>query len=176
MNCAGKEASDLRGYLEALQAHRVPHSARSLLEHLVGTHDILHSWNCAVPVCRAGMFHSIYGTNAFGFQRLDMQDRDLVIRMVGEEAEHLIYLFCVSDRLDAFFEAIDVRMLRHRYTGAMLPVDEATARRLVAIECANLIEQNIGERFLRRFIDRFGEASSAEFSETMLSDVDQYIN
>src|SRR5437899_12105939 len=38
---------------------------RFLLDHLVDTARLLQSWGCEEALWRAGLFHSIYGTQAF---------------------------------------------------------------------------------------------------------------
>ena len=47
--------------LEELGAHTNSHSRRTLLDHLLGTHDLLVEWENEPDVCVAGLFHSIYG-------------------------------------------------------------------------------------------------------------------
>ena len=79
-------------------ADRVPHSGRTLLDHLVGTADLLASWGAPPRVELAGLVHSVYGTGSFGEAPLAQADRDRVIAAVGPEAEHLADLFCRMDR------------------------------------------------------------------------------
>ena len=141
---------DLLDYLTILRTDRVPHSGRTLRDHLLGTWQILRQWDCEEVVCNAGLFHSIYGTNAFGFGRLSRDDRSLVTRMIGAQAEQLVYLFCVSHRPDAFLEALGTGSLYHREQGVPLPASRETCAALIEIECANLIEQGSGDTFLRR--------------------------
>lgn len=169
-------AHGLLDYLKTLGADRMPHSGRSLMDHLVGTYEILRSWDCGTPVCVAGMFHSIYGTNAFGIRCMDMRDRASVMRAVGEEAERFVHLFCVSHRPDAFIEAIDRGELKCRNTGEIVPVDAATVHGLLEIECANLLEQHAGERFLRKFVEKIGRTERERFSRRMIEDVVGYLD
>ncbi|MBN6150788.1 hypothetical protein JR065_10580 [Xanthomonas sp. AmX2] len=140
---------ELLEYLQILRSDQVPHSGRTLLEHLAGTYSILQSWSCPPAVGAAGLFHSVYGTNVFALRRLDVADRSLVVRMIGAQAERLVYLFCVSNRPDAFLEAFDTGVLRHRDTGELISVEAEALGGLIEIECANLIEQGSGQRFLR---------------------------
>ncbi|HEL3815306.1 TPA: hypothetical protein UMY79_002198 [Stenotrophomonas maltophilia] len=140
----------LQEYLSLLRADQVPHSGRTLKDHLEGTGRILREWRCDEAVCIAGMFHSIYGTNVFGFKRLGWSDRPLVGRMLGERAEHLVYLFCVSDRPGAFLEALGTGIIRHRTSGESFSAGVDVCAALLEIESANLIEQGCGEQFLKR--------------------------
>src|SRR4051812_42647329 len=80
-------------YLISHQAVSREHSGASLISHLAGTRDILKSWDARRCVWQAGMFHSVYGTQSFeGF--IELRERPSVRRMIGEEAEALVCLFC----------------------------------------------------------------------------------
>ena len=53
-------------FLVGLGTDSVPHSGeKGFLAHLIGVHRDLESWGCDRDVCRAGLFHSIYGTQLF---------------------------------------------------------------------------------------------------------------
>src|SRR4029077_20396088 len=58
----------------------------------------LESQCCPEDVCRAGMFHSIYGTEKFQGFILPLERRDEVRALIGERAERLAYLNCAMDR------------------------------------------------------------------------------
>ena len=49
-------------FLKAMGADEIPHSGRTLLEHLVGVFNILKDMDVAQHVQDAGLYHSIYGT------------------------------------------------------------------------------------------------------------------
>lgn len=168
-SAAASVPARLLEYLQILRADRIPHSGRCLLDHLAGTHRLLQSWHCQPPVCSAGLFHSIYGTNAFGLRRLDLQDRSLVVRMIGPQAEQLVYLFCVSRRPDAFLDAFDTGVLRHRDSDEPIVVPPTTLTGLIEIECANLIEQGGGQRFLRHLVQWAQARSGAGLRARMLA-------
>src|SRR5689334_19751445 len=71
---------------------------RTLLDHLVETHTILRRWNQPVWLQRAGLIHSVYGTDAFGHQVLPAARRAELAALAGERAERLAYLFGVTPR------------------------------------------------------------------------------
>ena len=106
-----------------------PHSGRTLFDHLAGTYGLLRSWGNSEPVCLGGLFHSIYGTNAFKHQSLPEVQRGILQSQIGVEAEYLAWRFCNIDRPRAILAAID-----HRE-----PTSDWIA--LAEIEAANLIEQ-----------------------------------
>jgi len=94
MNLRDSYAPPLIGLLRELGADRVGHGNRTLLDHLVATARLLESWGAADDVCRAGLFHSIYGTDAFEHSVLSFDERPRVVELIGERAERLAYVFC----------------------------------------------------------------------------------
>src|SRR5260370_11243176 len=71
---------------------------RSLLDHLLGTGQILENWASRRIVCRAGTFHSVYSTDVFPRAAIGIGDRKRISAAIGSEAERLVYLFCAVDR------------------------------------------------------------------------------
>lgn len=138
----------LRGRLVILGADRTAHSGRTLMEHLTSTARLLESWGCDEAVCIAGMFHSIYGTNAFGFSGLDPGDREQLRDIIGPRAEALVFLFCTGDRPAALVDALQTGRWRNRLTGQSISLPPDVVSDLIEIECANLLEQQCGHRFL----------------------------
>lgn len=137
--------------LREVGSDRVPHSGRTLLAHLRGTHDMLAAWGNPGPVCLAGLFHSIYGTNAFRHRSLSLDARPRLRFAIGERAERLAYLFCTVDRPRALVEALNRGVTDLRaVAGGDEPVDGSELRALVEIECANLIEQGSRSGALRQ--------------------------
>ncbi len=122
-------------------AHTAKHSQRTLMDHLVGTFKLLQDWGAPDHVCTAGLFHSIYGTNAFHRQSLAFSERALVQAAIGEQAEHLAWLFCSMDRPQAFLGAIEQSILKNRVDESQITCPPDILRELLDIECANLIEQ-----------------------------------
>jgi hypothetical protein len=121
-----------REFLISLGADKTPHSGRVLLDHLKGVHDLLRDWDNSDDVCAAGLFHSIYGTEAFKHQSLE--DRNKLIEVIGEYAEGLVWLFSVAkDR--PMFRSIE---------------NPLTRIQLMEIEAANLLEQGGGKKSLRK--------------------------
>jgi hypothetical protein len=133
------------------RAHLTRHSGRTLAAHLMGTAALLDRAGYPQRVVLGGLFHSIYGTNAFKKKSLPLSRREKVKAVIGPEAERLACLFCSIDRPKAIREAMsDLR----RWGGAVgtfvsvrtsararLPLRFQTIEDLAAIEVANLIEQ-----------------------------------
>lgn len=69
------------------------HTNRSFFEHLFNTMLTLENFNCNKNVLKAGLFHSIYGTENYSFKDPTVTRSD-VKKLIGEYAEHLVWLFC----------------------------------------------------------------------------------
>src|SRR5258708_11425671 len=81
----------LTDFLVALGTDKVPHTDEVFLAHLIGVYRDLKDWDCDEDVCRAGMFHSIYGTEKFQLFSLPLARRGEVRALIGERAERLAY-------------------------------------------------------------------------------------
>ncbi|MGK0161910.1 DUF6817 domain-containing protein [Pseudomonas mosselii] len=83
------------------------HSGRSsLLDHLLGTANILRKIGAAEEVQLAGMYHSIYSTRSFRHVTIPMEDKDQVVSRIGLSAERLVRAFSVLPRPSLLNEAL----------------------------------------------------------------------
>jgi hypothetical protein len=138
-----------------------PHSGRTLFHHLVGTYELLRSWGNSSWICLGGLFHSIYGTNAFPLLSLSSAQRGRLQAVIGLEAEMLAWLFCNIDRPAAITRTskrigaiAEARVLLDRRRDlVVLPqhieVSWGQWAALAEIESANLIEQKLWSLPLR---------------------------
>src|SRR6476646_4016281 len=85
-------------FLTKNAADTIPHSGRTLLDHLIGTHDLLETWPRREAVCDAGLFHSIYGTEHLPKVTVAPSMRFLVRKLIGDEAEKLAWIFGALQR------------------------------------------------------------------------------
>jgi hypothetical protein len=92
--------------LDDIGAVDVEHPSGTLAHHLHGTYDLLASWSCSEPVCLAGLYHSVYGTEFFRTETLALDARERVKEAIGESAEQLAFLFCVMRR-SSLYENLD---------------------------------------------------------------------
>jgi (p)ppGpp synthase/HD superfamily hydrolase len=101
------------------------HSGRMLIDHLMGTANLLREWECDENVVLAGLCHSIYGTDSYHTVTIDHSRREEVKNLIGEKAEHLAWEFGIrkNPRLYSFIVNKEID--------------------LTVIECANLIEQKV---------------------------------
>jgi len=140
----------------------MPHSDRGLFDHLLGTRQLLLEWGSRPALCDAGLFHSIYSTEHYEQQAVPLTMRDAVRQLIGDEAESLVWLFCMMRR-DTLFENLgqDRNLsVQHRLTGEPIPLSGTQFQDLVTLTFANSLEAFprcswIWRRILRRSFRRF---------------------
>lgn len=67
-------------------------------EHLKGVQAVLRYWDAPDHLTKAGLFHSIYGTEGFQGFALPLTERNAIRSLIGERAEKLAFIFCMVDR------------------------------------------------------------------------------
>ena len=80
-------------FLKKIGCDEVGHKNQTLLDHLIGVHNILESWDVPEYVRDAGLFHSVYGTTYFKPQMVT--SRPMIKELIGAQAEILAYLYCI---------------------------------------------------------------------------------
>jgi hypothetical protein len=93
-----KKFKQLTHFLVELGVEQIGHTNKSYLAHLIGVYKYMEERRCSEELCRAGMFHSIYGTELFQGFKLPLAKRAAVRDLIGERAEWLAYLNCAMDR------------------------------------------------------------------------------
>ena len=135
---------DLTRFLVELGTDAVDHTERNFLAHLVGVYHYLKGWDCDEDVCRAGMFHSIYGTQKFQRFALPLERRDEIRRLIGDRAERLAYANCFMNR-DSFDRAAETSsepyQILDRVTGQNIELSEADFNDLCLVHLADWLEQ-----------------------------------
>jgi (p)ppGpp synthase/HD superfamily hydrolase len=126
------------------------HTGRNLMDHLVGTAELLMGWECDKDVVLAGLCHSIYGTDSYHTVTVDPSKREEVRSLIGEKAEELAWQF------------------GNRKNPRMRSFIENDETELVVIECANLIEQKVEPAYLTA-------ALVANLPQTVRESVKQYL-
>jgi hypothetical protein len=153
---------------EQLRTQGVRHSGRDFYTHLKGTHDLLQVWQNPEPVCIAGLFHSIYGTWHFRHKAFPITSRHVIRDLIGEEAEFLAYVFCVTERPKDFLAnagSAEIAIQDH-HAGDLIRLSHSQLSKLLEIEAANLIEQrgNIRITLQRLFTTRISLAAKASIT------------
>lgn len=67
-------------------------------QHLKGVQAVLRYWGSPKHLTDAGLFHSIYGTEAFQGFSIPLTERAAIQDLIGMKAEKLAYVFCMVDR------------------------------------------------------------------------------
>lgn len=138
------EDSRLLAFLaDVLNADKVPHGGDTLYRHLLRTHARLQDWGNPAAICRAGLFHSIYGTRYFRHASLPLRQRRLVVSLIGAEAEQLVYLFGVTRRPDALLAQWGRSDMLMEDSNACdkVALTQGELLALLEIEAANLLDQ-----------------------------------
>lgn len=139
----GRGLEGLTDFLQSVGAGETRHSHANLLAHLVNVYKILRRWKCSGYICKAGMFHSIYGTESFQQKTLSTNERRLVTNRIGEKAEQLAFLYARSSR-ESLYSNLDHAQpysLRDFVTGKVVKIDERALAELLTIDLANTLEQ-----------------------------------
>ena len=135
---------DLSNYLVALGANDVPHSGKGFLAHLSGVCQDLKAWGCDEAVCRAGMFHSIYGTEMFQGFALPLEKRPEVAGLIGDRAERLAYWNSAMNR--ASFDESLARpegpwIIIDRFTNTQIEMPQPEFDDLCRVQLSDWLEQ-----------------------------------
>jgi len=131
--------------LEEVGAEDIDHPRGSLGEHLRGTYEVLGRWGCERDVCLAGLYHSVYGTDAFKTVTVSPDARDKVAAAIGEEAEKLVYTYCVLVR-ESLYDNLAAGgppyAVLNRFDQTSIPLRGADEyAKLLTIDLANRLEQ-----------------------------------
>src|SRR6185312_7855292 len=138
-----KDYKQLTDFLLGAGIEQVPHTGKSYLAHLIAVYRILESQGYSEDVCRAGMFHSIYGTEKFQGFTLPVDRRAEVRALIGDRAERLAYLNCAMDRASfdrAVEQATAPRTFTDRITGEVVSLTEADFDDLCRVHLLDWLE------------------------------------
>ena len=135
---------ELTAFFREIGAADVGHTNKTYLAHCIGVHGDMKKWGGDAVMCRAALFHSIYGTELFQDFTLPVKRRAQVRALIGERAEYLAYVNCAMVR-DTFDAAVEQRgapyVLQDRLTGASIEMTEQDFNDLVRIHLCDWLEQ-----------------------------------
>jgi hypothetical protein len=171
-----KDYKRLTDFLVGMGIEQVPHTDKSYLAHLIAVYRLLESQGYSPDVCRAGMFHSIYGTEKFQGFTLPLGRRDEVRALIGDRAERLAYLNCAMDRTS--FDRVLSRTeepyrIVDRLTGEAVEMSRADFDDLCRIHLFDWLEQVPRSRewdyrraAYRKMAERLGPAAQEDCERT----------
>ena len=119
------------------------HTQGGLLKHLQGTEAILRRWNCSEALCRAGLCHSIYGTESYKAVAVSRDNRSAIEAMLGTSSERLVYLFCAHEK-ESLWENLDMSSdysIRDRFLDREIALSADEFSDIVTLTLANWLEQ-----------------------------------
>lgn len=80
-------------------SENILHGNSDYFSHCFSVHDILLSIGADVEICKAGLYHSIYGSD--NFQTENNISREIIVESIGPIAENLVFKFCnIRNRFD----------------------------------------------------------------------------
>jgi hypothetical protein len=84
--------------LKELGAGEFTHLKGSLVEDLAGTYNLLANWGNDETLCRAGLYHAVYGTSGYADQLVTLGNRNTIKTLIGDAAENIVYSYCACPR------------------------------------------------------------------------------
>ncbi|MFE7095594.1 DUF6817 domain-containing protein [Streptomyces erythrochromogenes] len=128
-------------WLRELGAQDVAHPGGTLLLHLERVRGLLASWGARPALQQAGLCHAFYGTDGFPTALLPLARRAELARVIGAEAEALVYLYAACDRA-ASYPTLDRAQgaYRDRFTGRVHSLSERSRRDLAELSAANELD------------------------------------
>jgi len=146
--------------LRALGAAAFPQLNGTLERHLHGTERLLREWGNRETVCVAGLYHAVYGTDGIEGCLTGLDAREAVARVIGVEAESLVYLYVACDR-ERFHPRIGTpaqNAFVDRFASREYPIGDAELRDFCEITVANELDLALCNRaFARRHADELLE-------------------
>lgn len=132
------EADEL---LQAAGAGSLAHPGGTLLDHLRRVQLLLDEWGAALEVQLAGLCHACYGTDGFPVALLDIAQRPCLVKVIGAEAEALVYLYGSCDRARTYPQlGKPVVELQDRFTGQTTIPEQVSMRAFAEITAANELD------------------------------------
>ncbi|MEM7218431.1 MAG: DUF6817 domain-containing protein [Pseudomonadota bacterium] len=149
------ELTALREDLFATAARYKHSRGRAFTEHLEGVAKLLTAWDQPAGIVQTGLLHSAYSTQQYPYGLFDYGGREELARLVGDDAERLVFLFCSHDRVDLYAQALDLAregralpdaglVLRNALTGEHGQVPKSMLAPLLMVHAADLVEQMNG--------------------------------
>src|SRR5262249_36527926 len=156
---------------------------KTYMAHLAGLYRYLEEHGFGEEVARAGMFHSIYGTELFQGFKLPVERRSEVRELIGERAERLAYWNCAMDRA-SFDRAIQLPSgpyrIVDRLTGETIEMTAEDFDDLCRIHLYDWMEQvarskrwDYRRAAYQRMAERLGTGPRAEFGRVFAQETEQ---
>ncbi|HEY7482925.1 MAG TPA: hypothetical protein VH912_00560 [Streptosporangiaceae bacterium] len=127
--------------LIACGARDIAHPGGTLLAHLERVHLLVSQWGARDAVRLAGLCHAFYGTDGFPTALGDVARRSDLERVIGTEAEELVYVYAACDRGFTYPRlTAEPAAIKDRFTGAVLRPSPGLRRDFAEITAANELD------------------------------------
>ena len=131
-------------FLVNLGIDQIAHTQKNYVAHLISVYKLMQANECDEELCRAGLFHSIYGTEKFQGFKLPLERRSELAQMIGSRAERLAYWNCQMDRasLDELLTQVEEPfLLRNREGGEVMTLTRCELDDLCCVHLFDWLEQ-----------------------------------
>lgn len=140
----------LTDFLVNLGIEQIAHTQKNYLAHLISVHKLIQASGYDEDLCRAGLFHSIYGTEKFQGFKLPVEQREDLVELIGPRAERLAYWNCLMDResLDNLLgQSVEPFIIRNRESGEAMSLTLREFDDLCCVHLFDWLEQAPRSRF-----------------------------
>jgi pimeloyl-ACP methyl ester carboxylesterase len=125
----------------SLGADKLEHPGGTLLAHLGRVHDLTLQWNAASQTQLAAICHASYGTDGFPHALLPVTDRLRLQRVIGSDAEALVYLYGACDRGRTYPLLGEHPLpMTDRFTSTVTAIDGALLHDFAVLTIANELD------------------------------------
>ena len=135
---------ELTDFFQEIGANDVEHTNKTYVGHAIGVYNDLKKWGCEEELAQVGIFHSIYGTEAFQGFTLPVDRRPDVQALIGGRAERLSYFNCAMQRshFDAQIETSGgPYSILDRFTSKEVKISDDDFRDLCTVHLCDWLEQ-----------------------------------
>ena len=135
---------ELTQYIISLGAADIAHTKKTYLAHAISVYQDLKAWDFDEDLCRAGLFHSIYGTQGFQDFALPLSRQAELQGLIGARAEKIAFVNCFMNRdtFDAQITQPDAPyIIRNRVTQADIHLNKAEFDDVVRVHLCDWLEQ-----------------------------------
>ena len=127
-------------FLRERGAERIEHPGGTLLAHLERVRARLAGYGAASHVQTAALVHATYGTDGFVRALLPVTERQVLRRLVGADAEELVYRYGSCDRGRSWDGLTRTAQVWDRFTGEVSHLSVAQLRDLVDLTVVNELD------------------------------------
>ena len=122
------------------------HLDGTLIEHLTNTKALLCQWGASLELQDAGLYHAAYGTAGFDENFISINQREKIAKIIGKDAEEIVYQYCACDRQYFFkqFGNTEKLIFKNRFNNEQYHLSGEMLKSFCELTAANEIEIALG--------------------------------